>query len=67
MDKPLMVARQQTIDQLISVINNSGLPPVIIEPLIAGILQSLRDQMEQQYLNELAEYNKSIEKDGAEV
>ena len=60
-DKPLLVARQQFIDELVSMINNSGLPPVIMLPIIEGVYKELSAVLENQIAQEKEAYDKAYE------
>ncbi len=53
MDKPTTVRRQEFIDSLVELINNSGLPAFVISPIIEDTLQKVLALEHQQYEQDL--------------
>lgn len=66
MDKPLMVVRQELIDNLVVLINKSGLPPVVTVPILEGLLAEAKDAMDRQYLMEKEAYEKTVAENSGE-
>lgn len=62
MDKPITVARQEFMDALVGLINNSGLPAFAITPILQGFAQKIAELEQQQYEADKAEYEKNDEK-----
>lgn len=58
MDKPITVARQDFMESLVQLINNSGLPAFMIADIFELTLPSLRTQAQQQYENDKSSYEK---------
>lgn len=64
MNKPLSVVYEEFKQELANVINNSGLPPLMIEPVLQNFLSETRLAMQRQYQLDRAEYAKSLEDNG---
>lgn len=64
MQKPITMIREETKIALANIINNSGLPPFIIEPILAEFLTETRIAAQQQYENEKAEYEEQMKQEG---
>ena len=56
MDKPITIARQDFIEDVVGLINGSGLPAFVIIDSLEALLPALRTQAEQQYQADLAKY-----------
>ena len=63
MDKPTTVARQEFMDALVQLINDSNLPPFVLAPILEGVTRQIADLERQQYEKELAEYNDALSKE----
>lgn len=64
--KPVTVVREEFIVALGSLINNSGLAPFVIEPILADTLREVRMASRKQYEVDLQNYNKSIDANTAD-
>lgn len=62
MNKPASVAIKEFETNLETVINQSGLPPVIIEMVLRGCYIQIRDLAKKQTENETAAYGEMMEK-----
>lgn len=60
MEKPMLLARKEFIDNLANLINTSKLPAIILEPILEDMLSQTKTAINQQYLTEKEEYEKSI-------
>lgn len=60
MEKPMLIARKEFIDNLTNLINSSKLPAIILEPILEDMLNQTKTAINQQYLTEKEEYEKSI-------
>lgn len=58
--KPLLVIRQEFIENLVNVINNSGLPPVIMLPIVEGVYKELTGVLENQVAQEKQAYEDKL-------
>lgn len=60
MNKPITVIREETKKNLADVINNSGLPAFIIEPILMEFLNETRIAAKRQYELEKAQYEQAL-------
>lgn len=61
MDKPLTVARQEFAENIVEVINNSGLPAFVMLEIIQSCERELTKLSQTQYEKDKAEYEESKE------
>ena len=61
LQKPTLVARQEFIENLVKLINESGVPLIVIHPVIEGVVCDVSKAIQQQYEIEKAQYEKLIE------
>lgn len=59
--KPVTVARHEFIQDLTSIINNSGLPPFIIEPILKDMHRDVMVAAQRQLEHEMKAYNEALE------
>lgn len=60
--KPITIARSEFISDITSLINNSGLPPFIIEPILKDMLYDVKLMAQRQLEQDTARYNEMIAK-----
>lgn len=60
MQKPITVARAEFISDMASLINNSGLPPFIIEPVLKDMLHDVRIMAQKQLEQDTARYHEML-------
>lgn len=60
MDKPTSLLRKETVIKLTKVIEESGLPLLVLEPIIKDLYMQIQQAMVQQTIAEEEEYNKSL-------
>ena len=58
--KPMSVARQDFIEQLVNDVNNCGLPMFVIEPILQDLLSMVKASVQQQYEVEKEQYEKQM-------
>lgn len=58
--KPITVARAEFISDMASLINNSGLPPFIIEPVLKDMLNDVRIMSQKQLEQDAARYHEML-------
>lgn len=58
--KPITVARAEFISDMASLINNSGLPPFIIEPVLKDMLNDVRIMSQKQLEQDTARYHEML-------
>lgn len=59
--KPITVARAEFISGMTSIINESGLPPFIIEPILKDMLHDVRVMAQRQLEQDTKHYNDLLE------
>ena len=59
-NKPITVVYEDFKQELANLINNSGLPAFIIEPILQNYLNETRVVMQKQYQSDKLEYEKSL-------
>lgn len=60
MDKPISLIRKETVIKITKVIEESGLPLLVLEPIIKDLYMQIQQAMVQQTITEEEEYNKSL-------
>lgn len=60
MNKPINVAYEDFKQELTDLINNSGLPAFIIEPVLLNYLNETRSVAKKQYQIDKAQYEKAL-------
>ena len=64
--KPITVARQEFAENIVELINNSGLPAFVALEILKSCEVELNTLAQKQYEQEKAEYEKSLEDKDAE-
>lgn len=62
--KPITVARADFISELTTLINNAGLPPFIVEPILKDILFEVKTLAQKQLEQDIENYHKALEQSG---
>ena len=57
MNKPITIVREETKEQIAAIINNSGLPAFVIEPILQEFLIEVRNVAIRQYEYDKQQYN----------
>lgn len=60
--KPILVAREEFMEQLVNLVNDSGLPLVLIEPIIDGLASNIKQTIANQLVQEKENYAKELAK-----
>lgn len=63
MEKPITVIYEEFKNELASLINNSGLPAFVVEPVLQDYLNEIKMIKERQYQIEKAQYEESLKKE----
>lgn len=58
--KPITVARQEFIESLITICNNSGLPLFVVEDVLKYLIEQVHIASIEQYKREKEEYEKAL-------
>lgn len=56
LNKPITIVRAEFISNLADLINKSGLPPFIIEPILKDIYFEVKNAAQRQYEMDVARY-----------
>lgn len=59
-EKPITVVRQEFIETITSVINNSNLPLFIVEPILRDIYLEVKSLSQRQYETDKEEYENKL-------
>lgn len=54
--KPISIAIRETKQELVEVLNNSGLPIDVMAMIVAGLLNSINEQAERSYTQDVENY-----------
>lgn len=60
MNKPVSLIREEVKSELADTINNSNLPPFVIEPILQDLLREVHVAVVRQYENDKAMYERSL-------
>ena len=63
MNKPITLVIEETKTKLAELINNSGLPPFVIEPMLNTFLQEAHVAAKRQYEIEKLQYEQALAKE----
>ena len=67
MDKPATLIREELIDDMVGLINNSGLPLFIIEPILKELYLEVKNGAQQQLESDKQQYQSFLAKSEAEA
>lgn len=60
MEKPIRLKLKEFKNNLVTLINTSGLPLFVVEPIMKDILQEVQIKMEQEYQQDKMTYENSL-------
>ena len=63
MNKPISMLINEAKVNIIKAINESGLPPCLIQPIIKDVYEQVLQQCQQELQDDMAEYNEKKEED----
>lgn len=63
MNKPITLVIEETKTKLADIINTSGLPPFVIEPILSTFLQEAHAASKRQYEIDKLQYEQAIAKE----
>lgn len=61
MEKPLSVAREDFVNALVELVNNSGLPMFVVLEVLKSAVEEVKEAAARQYEQEKLEYEKAKE------
>lgn len=59
--KPITVVRADFISELTTLINNAGLPPFVVEPILKDMLYEVKTLAQKQLEQDIEIYRKALE------
>ena len=62
-EKTLLLAREEMVQQITDTIIRSGVPLIVIEPVMERMLTEVRAALQQQYQKEKTEYEAAVAKE----
>jgi len=65
--KPLLVAREELLQAVTNDITSSGLPLIIVLPLMESLVRGLNEALATQYNNEKAQYEAALKEKKEEL
>lgn len=66
MEKPISLKLRDFKNDAVNLINNSGLPLFIIEPILKDVYSAVQVKVEQEYLRDKTQYEKSLNEEKGE-
>lgn len=60
MEKPISLKLKEFRDNAVGLINTSGLPLFVIEPILKDILGQVKTKLDQEYLQDKVNYEQSL-------
>ena len=66
MEKPISLKIKEFKNTAVGLINNSGLPLIVVEPILKDILGAVQTKLEQEYQQDKANYEQSLKEQEGE-
>ena len=67
MDKPLTVAREEFVEKIVTLVNESRMPAFIMEAVLKDITAEVHAAAQQQYEHDKKAYEESLKPEGKET
>lgn len=64
MEKPISLKIKEFKNTAVGLINTSGLPLIVVEPILKDILSAVQTKLDQEYLQDKANYEQSLKEEG---
>lgn len=61
MEKPISLRLKEFKESAINLVNNSGLALIVVEPVLKDILGAVQSKLEQEYIQDKINYEKSLQ------
>ena len=61
MEKPISLRVREFKDAAVNLVNGSGLALIVVEPVLKDILGAVQTKLEQEYIQDKIEYEKSLQ------
>ena len=65
-EKPMSVKRVEFINELVKLVNESGIPPFVLEPILKDAHASIQMEANKMYLAEKQQYEEQMHKETEE-
>ena len=62
-EKPMIIKKQEFMENVVNLVNQSGLPHFVMEPILQNILNAVHMGIEQEYQNAKSEYEAALKKE----
>lgn len=66
MEKPISLKIKEFKNTAVGLINTSGLPLIVVEPILKDILSAVQTKLDQEYLQDKANYEQSLKEQEGE-
>ena len=66
MEKPISLKIKEFRDNAVGLVNTSGLPLFVVEPILKDILHIVQNKLDQEYLQDKANYEQSLKEENKE-
>lgn len=66
MEKPISLKIKEFKNDAVNLVNTSGLPLFVIEPILKDILSAVQSKLDQEYLQDKANYEQSLKEQEGE-
>lgn len=60
MEKPISIKIKEFKNMAVNLVNTSGLPLIVVEPILKDILNVIQNKLDQEYLQDKANYEKFL-------
>lgn len=60
MEKPISIKIKEFKNMAVNLVNTSGLPLIVVEPILKDILGVVQNKLDQEYLQDKANYEKFL-------
>lgn len=60
MEKPISLRKKEFENTVVNLVNTSGLPLIIVEPILKDILGAVQAKLDQDYLQDKLNYEQSL-------
>lgn len=60
MEKPISIKIKEFKNMAVNLVNTSGLPLIVVEPILKDILGAVQSKLEQEYLQDKTNYDRFL-------
>ena len=62
-EKPMIIKKQEFMENVVNLVNQSGLPHFVMEPILQDVLNAVHIGIEQEYQTAKSEYEAALKKE----